>query len=177
MIIQAYKKLKELKFDDFGTILIGYLGIPEYGSLSNSLVNSYAENYFIKNENNDLDPNLSNILSELLFIDDFTQRNIVINMLREIVKILNIDTVESVQKWLLVCLNLKLENLSPDPLYGLLELSNFWLDWKQPLNNPHDIQGVDNRLSPEEYYTEANYNQMIAKNRDWLSMELKSREK
>ena len=170
MITQAYEKLKQLNFDNFGTIYIGYIGVPKYGCLSNEMVSSFVEDYFLRTE---VIPNeLSEVLNELLVIDKDTSRDDVLNLLRKVVNTLNIDISKSSHKWLLVCLDLKLNGLSLDPMYGLLELSNFWIDWGQPKNSPHMIQGVNNDVDASDYYTEENYKKMIDINYDWLKLEL-----
>ena len=92
--------------------------------------------------------------------------------MRKVVNNLNIDISKSSHEWLLVCLDLKLNELSLDPVYGLLELSKFWIDWGQPKNSPHMIQGVNNDLDASDYYTEENYKRMICINYDWLNLEL-----
>lgn len=170
MITKAYEKLKEFNFDNLGTIYIGYIGVPEYGCLSNEMVSNYVENYILNTEV--IDDELSDVLNELLIIDNHTSRDEVLNLLSKVVKILNIDITNSSHKWLLVCLDLKLKELNSDPLYGLLELSSFWVDWGQPKNSPHMIQGVNNDVDASHYYTEENYKKMICINYDWLNLEL-----
>ena len=89
MITQAYEKLKQLNFDNFGTIYIGYIGVPKYGCLSNEMVSSFVEDYFLRTE---VIPNeLSEVLNELLVIDKDTSRDDVLNLLRKVVNNLNID--------------------------------------------------------------------------------------
>ena len=115
------------------------------------MVSSFVEDYFLRTE---VIPNeLSEVLNELLVIDKDTSRDDVLNLLRKVVNNLNIDISKSSHEWLLVCLDLKLNELSLDPVYGLLELSNFWIDWGQPKNSPHRIQGVNNDLDASDYYT------------------------
>ena len=88
MITQAYEKLKQLNFDNFGTIYIGYIGVPKYGCLSNEMVSSFVEDYFLRTE---VIPNeLSEVLNELLVIDKDTSRDDVLNLLRKVVNNLNI---------------------------------------------------------------------------------------
>lgn len=137
MIIQIYERLKHLGFDNFGTLYIGYMGIPEYGCLTNTDVINY-----------------------------------VTILLEKIVQILEINLSKSVRKWLLVYLSFLLANLNSDPVYGLLELSNFWIEWGQPDDSPHCIQGVRNEISAASYYTTENYELIIQKNWNWLNQEI-----
>lgn len=55
---------------------------------------------------------------------------------------------------------------------GLMELTELWLALGCPKDSPHIIQGKDNNISPNEYYTDDNYNYLYAKNKDWLKSEI-----
>lgn len=168
MINQLFEKIKRLNLDDFGILYTGYIGIPEYGCLENTTVNEYVVDYFDKY----FDQSISDSLMELLLIDEDTPRSEVTNLLGEVVDILKIDISVSTRKWLLICLDMLLNNINQDPIYGLLELSNFWMAWGQPKDSPHNIQGVNNEISVSDYYTLDNYELMIRKNREWLNYEL-----
>ena len=89
MITQAYEKLKQLNFDDFGTIYIGYVGVPEYGCLSNEMVSGFVEDYLLKTE--DIGNELSEVLNELFIIDNDTSRDDILNLLSKVVNTLNIN--------------------------------------------------------------------------------------
>jgi len=170
MIIQIYERLKSLGFDDFGTLYIGYMGIPEYGCLTNTDVVNYVSEFLEKDQS--LDIKINDVLVELLLIERQKPRNEVTILLEKIVQILEINLSKSVRKWLLVCLSFLLANLNSDPVYGLLELSNFWIEWGQPDDSPHCIQGVSNEISAVNYYTAENYELIIQKNWNWLNQEI-----
>ena len=55
---------------------------------------------------------------------------------------------------------------------GLMGLTELWLELGYTADSPHIIQGKDNNISPVEYYTEANYNYLYEKNKQWLRDEV-----
>lgn len=79
-----------------------------------------------------------------------------------------------VRKWIVCLLEKQLQELPADPLYGLLQLTEFWADLDFPNYSPHQIQGKGNELSPQDYYTEENYQRAIMRHRDWIKNELRN---
>ena len=55
---------------------------------------------------------------------------------------------------------------------GLMGLTELWLELGYTDDSPHIIQGKDNNISPVEYYTDANYDYLYKKNKNWLSDEV-----
>lgn len=55
---------------------------------------------------------------------------------------------------------------------GLMGLTELWLELGYADDSPHIIQGKDNNISPVEYYTDANYNYLYEKNKNWLKDEV-----
>lgn len=55
---------------------------------------------------------------------------------------------------------------------GLMDITDLWIGLGYPDDSPHVIQGMENGMSPSEYYTLDNYNFLYAKNVEWLRMEL-----
>lgn len=55
---------------------------------------------------------------------------------------------------------------------GLMNLTDLWVELGCPSDSPHVIQGRDNNVTPEEYYTVKNYNFLYEKNMKWLKNEL-----
>lgn len=55
---------------------------------------------------------------------------------------------------------------------GLMELTDLWIEFGCPKDSPHIIQGKHNNISPNEYYTDDNYNYLYKKNMDWLKDEI-----
>ena len=76
--------------------------------------------------------------------------------------------------WRVVLLESTLSSLSNDPLYGLIELTDFWSKLGYSLDSPNIIQGVDNDLTPTEYYTQENLEKILDSHREWLKKEIKN---
>ena len=67
-----------------------------------------------------------------------------------------------------------LENLPADYLNGLFELNDLWVSLGLPNDCPHIIQGRDNLYTPQEYYTQAVFDLLLAKNKQWVLDEIKA---
>ena len=76
------------------------------------------------------------------------------------------------RKWQLVLLKEILDELPHDPLYGLLELTDFWSQFDFPSDSPHEVQGRGNHMQPQEYYTRKNFERLVKKHKDWLNTEV-----
>lgn len=59
-----------------------------------------------------------------------------------------------------------------DYIAGLMNLTNLWIGLDCPNDSPHIIQGKNNNITPQEYYTVENYNFLYDKNVEWLKKEL-----
>lgn len=55
---------------------------------------------------------------------------------------------------------------------GLMDLTDLWASLGFPSDCPHIVQGKDNNISPNEYYTENYYTFMYEKNKEWLKNEI-----
>jgi hypothetical protein len=73
-----------------------------------------------------------------------------------------------VLKWVVCLLENKLGELPKDPLYGLLQLTEFWADLGFPGYSPHRVQGEGNGASPTDYYTEENYLRAVNQHKEWI---------
>lgn len=65
-----------------------------------------------------------------------------------------------------------LKNKNTNCIDGLMGLTDLWLELGYTDDSPHIIQGKDNNISPVEYYTDANYDYLYEKNKDWLRDEV-----
>lgn len=65
-----------------------------------------------------------------------------------------------------------LETLPDDYTEGLIELTEIWISLGLPDDCPHIIQGRNNSLSPDTYYTKEMYEALKKKNFDWLDNEI-----
>ena len=76
-----------------------------------------------------------------------------------------------VHKWVICLLEKQIQELPDDPIYGLLELTNFWSSLEYPDYSPHQIQGVGNEISPQNYYTQENFKNAVEKHKNWIENE------
>lgn len=75
------------------------------------------------------------------------------------------------RKWRVILLERLLCRLPADPLYALIELTEFWQTFGYPPDSPHIVQGRGNQITPNEYYTTENLNRILARHRDWIKRE------
>lgn len=54
---------------------------------------------------------------------------------------------------------------------ALLEISEFWLDLKSPVDMPFQFQGIENQLTPQEFYTEEYLSKVVLSHENWLAAE------
>lgn len=75
------------------------------------------------------------------------------------------------RKWVVSLLEQHLRELPSDPLYGLLGLTEFWSSLGFPAYSPHQVQARGNDVSPQDYYTEANFSKALDEHRRWIEVE------
>lgn len=81
------------------------------------------------------------------------------------------DVSIEVRKWRIVLLEELMKNLASSALYGLLQLSEFWQGFGFPSDSPHDVQGVQNNLTPDQYYRIDNFEKTIVDHNEWIIAE------
>lgn len=91
-----------------------------------------------------------------------------------LVKLASVECNEAneVLKWQIVLLQDELEKIDKRPLYGLLQLTEFWDKFNYPSDSPHIVQGMNNEVSPEEYYTKENFDNLIRAQNEWVEKKL-----
>ena len=80
------------------------------------------------------------------------------------------DTALQWRKWCAYSLAQILEADFQDPVQGLTELLFFWCNIGDSARCPHDLM---EKISPEAFFTDSNYQQVLAQNRAWLQGERK----
>ncbi len=99
--------------------------------------------------------------------------NEITSLLENICRIKNVNVELSLRKMRLVLLKKLIDHLSNDPIYDLIEISGFWLSLGNPPDSPHIIQGVDNDITPEQYYTSDYLKKILAVHKEWIIDEMK----
>ncbi len=74
------------------------------------------------------------------------------------------------RKWRLLLLEERIKALPADPLYGLLDLDEFWGMFDYPADGAHTVQ-TRSGIPREEYYTRDNYEAEVARHKRWMERE------
>ncbi|WP_247538247.1 DUF2247 family protein [Ralstonia pseudosolanacearum] len=168
MTDRLFLKLLEQGQVDWGVILWGISGIPGGEVLGAQFVRRFADEELSQADTSD--PVLGEI-SELSLFNDAQLEDARRNVAR-ICEMRNIDTDRAKRKWRAVALEELLSHLGADPVYDLIALGEFWADWGSATDSPYVAQGVGNKLTPEEYYTERNLDEALNRHREWLKAEI-----
>lgn len=150
---------------NWNTILLGWLG---FDNILNQLEAKDIIEYAIQMLN---DENKNEDLLYLAGLNNQEKDEITTTLKSIANKEKNIDINIETRKWRLLLLKHRIKTLSNDPLSGLIELTDFWAQFNFPKDSPHTIQGVENNISPNEYYTEKNYKRILEKHYNWLKDE------
>lgn len=57
-------------------------------------------------------------------------------------------------------------------LNGLMDLSDLWIKLGYPEDSPHIFQGEKNNITPEQYYTQNNYDRIFNRHIIWMGNEI-----
>jgi hypothetical protein len=170
---QSDRKLLE-KFREEGipinwtVIFLGLHGIGKYEMLIS--VNELIEYAITQLEEN---PNQS---EEVVFLAGLHQNDN--HEAKKYVKILSnrekTDIEVEKKKWILILLKDLLGKVNSDPIYGIIQLTEFWEKFDYPDFSPHIVQGVMNNIDPKRYYTENNFKKILQLHEAWIQKELLS---
>ncbi|EKG2418054.1 DUF2247 family protein [Listeria monocytogenes] len=79
---------------------------------------------------------------------------------------------KSYYRWRWILVNNLLNKISnKDYVNALLEVSEFWLDLNSPFDMPYQYQGIENKLEPQQFYTEKHFYEVISNHKKWLDNE------
>jgi Uncharacterized protein conserved in bacteria (DUF2247) len=151
---------------DWGVLLLGIDStLPSSASLSEEEIRQEAELALLRASEHasflDLLVDLSSPRSD---------REMTRAALEQMCEFEHVDLSKSRRKLRAASLENLLELLPSDPIYGLVEISRFWIEWGAA-DSPHEIQGVGNEVSAVDYYTETRFSAALAKNKAWLEQE------
>lgn len=149
----------------WSTVSIGWYGPAKYGpQLSTADIASYAARVI---EANPEQPPCVLRLAAAQADDS----EMVETCLRELAAHEGADQSIELRKWRLYLLREIERELSDDPLYGLLGLTEFWEMFHYPDDSPHVIQGKENHQHPGDYYIQENFRQLRNRHREWMKEE------
>ncbi|EAD0700145.1 DUF2247 family protein [Listeria monocytogenes] len=153
----------ELKLGRFGFLDRDFYLQPIW---NDEVVMKYILAYLTKNENEE-NPYLWELGSLFKPYDE----NEIFRLL-DLVDESSENDLKSYYRWRWVLVN-DLLNSIMDKGYvdALLEISEFWLDLKSPVDMPFQFQGVENQLTPQEFYTEEYLSKVVLSHKNWLAAE------
>lgn len=84
----------------------------------------------------------------------------------------NADMQRAREIWRAVARDELLTNLDPDPLYGLIKLSEFWASWEWPADAPLSMTPSAMALPEYQYHFASNYDHVVHEHKQWLKDKL-----
>jgi len=150
-------------------IQIGYLGfeyIPQ--QIDKDDIKEYG--YHLIEKMNDSFELIVQLLDELPNDYEFNE------ILKKLAQRENSKQELQTRKWIVYLTKKMIETidtLDDDFFEKLINITEFWVLLDQPENSPHIFQGVNNIISPEEYYTKDMYDLIIDKHKKWIEKEIK----
>ncbi|HET6383032.1 MAG TPA: DUF2247 family protein [Armatimonadota bacterium] len=149
---------------DWAALLVGWEGVDERGKLiSSGEATIYAAEQLDRAPPEDYSKTLDLAAADL---DDEDE-------IRRALRALAGSDPEprGARPWRLLLLKETLQELSGDPIHDLIRLTDFWSSFGYPNDMPHVVQGAGNRMSPGEYYTEANLKDILRRHLEWAEKE------
>ena len=94
------------------------------------------------------------------------------NLVKKLANKENTDYNTEFRKWIVLYVKKKLPTEKTEYINGLIALGDIWAVLDFPEDSPHTFQGQGNDITPEQYYTEDNYKELLNKHKDWLEKEV-----
>lgn len=136
------------------------------GMLDDEFVMKYTLDYLSKNENEE-----NEYLWELGSLFSPYDENEIYKFL-DLIEDSSEKDLNSYYRWRWILVNDLLNKISDkDYVNALLEISEFWLELKSPIDMPYQYQGVENQLTPQEFYTEEHLSKVLSNHKRWLKEE------
>lgn len=76
------------------------------------------------------------------------------------------------RKWIVTYVVKHLPSNQDDFIQGLITLGDIWAALDFPDDSPHVFQGRSNVITPNEYYTQENYIQLLESHNKWIVKEI-----
>ncbi len=83
----------------------------------------------------------------------------------------NLNMLNEFNKLRYIYIAQKLTDRNDNFIDGIMELNDLWVKLEYPNDSPHVFQGINNNITPQEYFTEENYEKLFNKAKIWLSNE------
>lgn len=169
MIQAVFERIAKHGLTDWAVVLQGVCGVPSLlGRLPAFCVENFATAELEKVAGNN--PLLDVIVS--LANDSDLPVSELCPLLQKMSEFKNADMQRARKIWRAVALEELLTNLDPDPLYGLIKLSEFWSSWEWPADAPLSMTPGAMTLPEHQYHSASNYDHVVHEHEQWLKDEL-----
>lgn len=177
-----FEKLKAEFQVNWTTVLVGWRGLGVYSPwpdrwaefpplLSISEVVAYADGR-LESSSDEEEIELLASLSSWNLQEEGREK--VLNLLNHLSELDNGNQSIEIRKWRVICLGQLLESLPQDAIYGLIALTEFWQDFGFPPDSPHEVQGRENKIAPDEYYQQENFARLLNSHISWIKDEIEA---
>jgi hypothetical protein len=164
-ILESYQKIG-FKIN-WSSLLIGLIGFEEmYGKISAKEIIDYVTLKISENPNVEDDD-----IWELIGLT-FSEKERLIEILNKLSKKEKSNIETEKRKIIVILLKNIIETKNDNYLDGIINLIEFWSSFNFPVNSPFIVQGKNNDIKPEEYYSEKNYNKMLNNHYKWIEKEI-----
>ncbi|PHV12239.1 DUF2247 family protein [Chitinimonas sp. BJB300] len=92
--------------------------------------------------------------------------------IEEVCHIKRVDTQLSMRKWQFVIIEDLMNRIDPDPLYGLIQLSEAWAAWGWPSDAPTSMRNGGGGISADQYGSSDAFLRIKEEVEKWLRTEL-----
>jgi hypothetical protein len=168
MMEELFQKMMRDQVSDWGVALLGATGVP--GSAEHLSTAAIAEFANAELAHIGIDDPVLDRVVELASEGCATSAELR-EQLQAIcdAKQVNLDAAR--QKWQLYLLQEILGDLDPDPVYGMIALSEFWSAWDWPRDMPRSMH-PDTAVSADEYHSDGYYARVQEEHARWLQDKL-----
>lgn len=168
MMDEIFLKMSQEKVNDWSVALLGVSGIPTTSErLSVPAVTEFAK---AELEQLAVDDSALDLVVELATEEPLSSADMR-DCLARVCDIKNVDLEQSKHKWQLFSVQDLLETLDPDPVYGMIALSEFWHAWDWPADSPASMRAD---IEPAEYHSDAHYLRVVDDHRQWLARHMEA---
>lgn len=167
MIDDVLNNIIEENMCDWGVLLLGVSGLPStVERLSPSNISPFANNQLKLINSSDSALDLIVALSDESINDPVELREV----LSKICNLKGTDIERSRRIWRCWLLESHIIDYEPDPVYGLLDLTEFWSQWGWPVDAPPSMKRDDD-VSAQTYHSDSHYQAVLDEHRVWIARE------
>jgi hypothetical protein len=164
-------KLSDFKVYNFSIswtlIDIGFLGSECFkNELSTEDIISYADSVIATEDE------IDDLIIELEWSKNLDELSMDYYV-KELAQKETVDREIEFRKWRVIYVDKKIKHIYKDYAQGLLELGEIWIALDFPEDSPHIFQAVNSKLTPNQYYTQENYEALLEKHHEWVKKEVR----